>query len=51
MSQMPHLGAVSSQTSVDAAALITNENTSIDRGPARFRSAAVSADLSASQSL
>lgn len=36
MSQMSDLGAVSSQTSVDAAALITNQHTSINRGPARL---------------
>lgn len=51
MSEMTHLGAVSSQTSVDAAAFITDEHPSVDGGPARLRSAAVRADLSAPQSL
>lgn len=34
MSQMPDLGAVSAQTSMDAAALVTDQHASVYRGPA-----------------
>lgn len=49
MRQVADLRAVSTQTSMNAAALVTDQHTPVHRGPARFWNTAISADLSVSQ--